>query len=617
VTEDRSSHGDVRALAAGGVTGQPVERLDAHLKHNAAGGSQTTTTPGLTPRDGEPALPDRAGNDRPSPAGDDNSKPAAAPAAMLPRDGPARSASPFLDDAATSLDPFGPVRSPESQIRDVLYRRSSRVGAVTAIHFVILQVLSLADVHVLVSPSYVGWWMKAIDFLATATLVGCMALLWIRPSLPLGALRRIEMLIFGMIAFDFTALQYTYLVAPLPGGYEGPRHAATHLASVNFLVDFYWFCLIVIYGLVIVNTTRRTAWMVGGMTALSLGALVAAALQNEAVRPLLPMLLATSATLLAIANALAIFGSFKIGELQRAAIEARKLGQYRLVRLLGTGGMGEVHLAEHAMLKRPCAIKLIRPDRSREPGLLRRFEREVRVMSRLTHPNIVEVYDFGLTPGGAFYYVMEYLPGLTLGELVSGHGPPPPGRVIYLVRQVCQALDEAHGAGLVHRDIKPGNVIVGRYGGRSDVVKLLDFGLVRSLSQAHETHLTGEGQVLGTPDYISPEQAGGAAGAGPQSDLYSLGSLTYYLITGQPPFVRSTVAEAIVAHLREPPQPPSMHAPDVPPDLEAVVLRCLAKDPPERFRDARHLDDALAGCSCAGEWDQERARSWWASIAPT
>jgi eukaryotic-like serine/threonine-protein kinase len=615
VEEGCPSDEDVRAFDARGVNRRPAEKLDAHLGPCAAGGSQSTATPGPTPLDGEPALPDRTRSHLSSTGGDGNSRAAAATSVTSPREAPARSVSPFPDDAATSLDPFGMGRSPESQIRDVLYRRSSRVGSVTAVHFILLQVLSLADVHVLVSPSYVGWWMKGIDFVATATLVGCMALLWIRPSLPLGALRRIEMLIFGMIAFDFAALQYTYLVAPLPGGYEGPRHAATHLTSVTFLVDFYWFCLIVIYGLVIVNTTRRTAWMVGGMTAASLGALVAATLQNEAVRPLFPMLLATSATLLAIADALAIFGSFKIGELQREAMEARKLGQYRLVRHLGTGGMGEVHLGEHALLKRPCAIKLIRPDRSREPGLLRRFEREVRAMSRLTHPNIVEVYDFGLTPGGAFYYVMEYLPGLTLGELVSDHGPLPPGRVIYLVRQVCQALHEAHGAGLVHRDIKPGNVIVGRYGGRSDVVKLLDFGLVRSLGEAHETHLTGEGQVLGTPDYISPEQAGGAAGAGPESDLYSLGSLTYYLITGRPPFVRSTVAEAIVAHLREPPEPPSMHTPDVPTDLEAVVLHCLAKDPAERFRAARHLDDALAGCSCAGEWDQERARSWWASIA--
>ncbi len=616
MAEKRPTDEGVRASAAEGVAARPTASVDTGLKVRADGwsGSSTTSTP--APLDGDLTLPDRAVAGRPSPDRDAHSKGAAAAAAPSPRAGPARSASPFLDDAPNSLDPFGTDRSPESQIREVLYRRSSRVGTVTALHFIVLQVLSLADAHVLVSPAYVGWWMKSIDFLATGTLVGCMALLWIRPSLPLGTLRRIEMLIFGMIAFDLTALQYTYLVAPLPGGYEGPRHAATHLASVNFLVDFYWCCLIVIYGLVIVNTTRRTAWMVGGMTASSLGALVGATLQNEALRPLFPLLFATSATLLAIAVSLAIFGSSKIGELQRQAIEARELGQYRLVRPLGTGGMGEVHLAEHALLKRPCAIKLIRPDRSREPGLLRRFEREVRATSRLTHPNIVEVYDFGLTPGGAFYYVMEYLPGLTLGELVSGHGPLPPCRVIYLVRQVCEALHEAHGAGLVHRDIKPGNVIVGRYGGRSDVVKLLDFGLVRSRGDAPETHLTGEGQLLGTPDYISPEQAGGAAGAGPQSDLYSLGALSYYLITGRPPFVRSTVAEAIVAHLREAPEPPSAHRPDVPRDLEAVVLRCLSKEPAERFEDAKRLDDALAGCSCAGEWDQERAGSWWDSIAP-
>jgi eukaryotic-like serine/threonine-protein kinase len=615
VAEDCPSEQEWLAFEAGQVTGLASGRLESHFRECPACRVRTRSAQQRTASGSELTPPDRAEGGRPAPDGHAIAGSAGFTAATTAEGRPGRAAGPALDEALTRLDPFGTDRSPESQIREVQYRRSTRVGAVTVLHFVTLQILSLADVHVLVSPSYVGWWMKGIDFLATATLVGCMAWLWIRPSLPLAALRRIEMLIFGMIAFDFTALQYTYLVAPLPGGYEGPRHAATHLASVNFLVDFYWFCLIVIYGLVIVNTTRRTAWVVGGMTALSLGALVAATLQNEAVRPQFPLLFATSVSLLAIADALALFGSFKIGELQRQAIEARKLGQYRLVRRLGTGGMGEVHLAEHGLLKRPCAIKLIRPDRSRDPGLLRRFEREVRATSRLTHPNIVEVYDFGLTPGGAFYYVMEFLPGLTLGELVDRHGPLPPGRVVYVVRQVCEALHEAHRAGLIHRDIKPGNVIVGRYGGRADVAKLLDFGLVRSLGDDRETHLTGEGQLLGTPDYISPEQAGGAAGAGPQSDLYSLGALTYYLITGWPPFVRATVAEAIVAHLREPPSPPSAQRPDIPRDLEAVVLRCLAKDPAERFEDARRLDEALAGCSCAGEWDQERARSWWESIA--
>jgi serine/threonine-protein kinase len=225
----------------------------------------------------------------------------------------------------------------------------------------------------------------------------------------------------------------------------------------------------------------------------------------------------------------------------------------------------------------------------------------------------VDVYDFGLTPKGAFYYVMEYLPGLTLGQMVSGHGALPPGRVIYIVRQVCEALHEAHSAGLVHRDVKPGNVIVGRYGTRSDVVKLLDFGLVRFLGNAHETHLTGEGQLLGTPDYMSPEQVGGAAGAGPLSDIYSLGALTYYLITGRPPFVRPTAGEAILARLHEPPPPPSMSRPDVPRDLEAVVLHCLAKHPSDRFPSIKALGDALAACDAAAEWCPSLAEAWWAA----
>src|SRR5262249_41007788 len=201
------------------------------------------------------------------------------------------------------------------------------------------------------------------------------------------------------------------------------------------------------------------------------------------------------------------------------------------------GGMGEVYRAEHLLLRRPCAIKLIRPERAGDLQNLRRFEREVQAMATLTNWHTVEVYDYGHAADGTFYYVMELLPGLTLDQLVRQYGPLPPARAVHLLRQVCVALREAHAVGLIHRDIKPSNVIVGERGGLPDVAKLLDFGLVRSvgLSPSGE-RVTQTGSVVGTPSYMSPEQASDSPEVDVRSDFYSLGAVAYFLLTGRPPF---------------------------------------------------------------------------------
>jgi serine/threonine-protein kinase len=278
-----------------------------------------------------------------------------------------------------------------------------------------------------------------------------------------------------------TLNHHRLLTSPPAGGLDGPRHADTYLRAVNAFCVTGWCLLVVGYGVLIPNTGRRAAAVAGVLTAVPCLLIVGESLVSPRFRENRARLLAWSGIVLTLANGLATFGSSRISALQREAFEARRLGPYQLKRRLGVGGMGEVYLAEHRLLKRPCAVKLIRPERAGDPGLLRRFEREVRATSRLTHFNTVAVFDFGLSEGGTFYYVMEYLPGLNLAELVARHGPLPPARAVYLARQVCGALGEAHAAGLVHRDIKPGNVIVGHFGGRYDVAKLLDFGLVRSL----------------------------------------------------------------------------------------------------------------------------------------
>src|SRR5262249_52681688 len=242
--------------------------------------------------------------------------------------------------------------------------------------------------------------------------------------------------------------------------------------------------------------------------------------------------------------------SFQITALRREASEARRLGQYQLKERLGAGGMGEVYLAEHRLLKRPCAVKLIHPESAGDTAALRRFEREVRATAQLTHPNTVEIYDYGHAEAGTFYYVMEYLPSLDRDGLVTRYGPVPPARAAHFLRQLCGAMQEAHAAGLVHRDIKPGNVLVCRHGGRHDMAKLLDFGLVQAAgARGDPSRLTAKGAVGGTPAYMAPEQARGAEAADARSDLYSLGALGYFLLAGRPPFQGDTALEVMLAHV--------------------------------------------------------------------
>jgi serine/threonine-protein kinase len=307
-----------------------------------------------------------------------------------------------------------------------------------------------------------------------------------------------------------------------------------------------------------------------------------------------------------------VFGSHKIRELQQKAHEAQRLGQYRLKQVLGFGGMGAVYLAEHVMLRRPCAVKLIRPDQAGDPRTLIRFEREVRATATLTHTNTVEIFDYGHAEDGTFYYVMEYLPGMNLEDLVERHGPMPPERAVHLLRQVCQALREAHGIGLIHRDVKPSNIFACERGKVYDVAKLLDFGLVKSFGPAGgDGRLTLEGALTGSPAFVSPEQAKGREHLDARSDIYNVGAVAYFLLTGQLLFDRDSALDMLHAHAYEPPAPIPQFQEAAAADLRGVILRCLEKDPDRRYPDAAGLDAALAACACAGQWTPERADDWW------
>ncbi len=298
---------------------------------------------------------------------------------------------------------------------------------------------------------------------------------------------------------------------------------------------------------------------------------------------------------------------------------ARELGSYQLGDLLGRGGMGEVYQATHRMLARPAAIKLIRPEKVRDAKgegaqlAVRRFRREAEAAANLRSPHTVQLYDFGVTEDETFYFVMELLDGLDLETLVRRHGPLPPGRVIHIIRQVCDSLEEAHLSGLVHRDIKPANIHVGRVGLRHDYVKVLDFGLVKAVGGAssEDTLATETGMTPGTPAYMAPEMSLGEV-VDPRADIYALGCVAYFLLTGKLVFEADTLVQMVAKHMQVEPPPPSTRAEQhIPPGLDQVVLACLAKRPADRLGSAAELATWLAAVETE-PWGEEQAREWWA-----
>jgi eukaryotic-like serine/threonine-protein kinase len=294
---------------------------------------------------------------------------------------------------------------------------------------------------------------------------------------------------------------------------------------------------------------------------------------------------------------------------QKAALEAKRLGQYQLEEKLGAGGMGVVYKGHHAMLRRPTAIKMLNPDMVNDLSISR-FEREVQTTCKLNNPSTIAIYDYGRTPEGVFYYAMEYLDGLDLLQLVERFGPQPEGRVIHILHGVCASLAEAHGLGLVHRDIKPANVMLNRRGGGADVVKVLDFGLVRAVD---ETKITMQsGTMAGTPLYMSPEAIQSPDRVDARSDIYSIGALGYFLLTGQPVFAATTLLEVCHDHVHTAPMLPSVRlGKPVSPELEAALLACLEKSRDHRPQSTRELAALLDRASTAGSWTVHDANSWW------
>jgi len=307
--------------------------------------------------------------------------------------------------------------------------------------------------------------------------------------------------------------------------------------------------------------------------------------------------------------------------LGRQVSRARELGSYRLGPKLGAGGMGEVYQAEHRLLARPAAIKLIRPDllealTTQQASMqVERFRREAEAAALLRSPHTIELYDFGFSDDGGFYYVMELLDGLSFDDLVQREGAVPAERAVFLMLQACESLGEAHARGLVHRDLKPSNLFICRVGLQVDYVKVLDFGLVKGLASADAT-LTAPNIAAGTPAFMAPEVALGEK-VDHRIDVYALGCVLYWLLTGQLVFDAKSAGRLMHMHIQDPPVPPSRRTElPIPAALDDVVLACLAKAPEDRPTDANALRERLAGLDLAAHWTRERAQHWWTSHRP-
>jgi serine/threonine-protein kinase len=443
--------------------------------------------------------------------------------------------------------------------------------------------------------------------------------LWLRRQWPIRWLRGFEGAMLVAHAAALCGTRFAQYRSVLLGVAAGVDDSALLLVAATVHNGFGWLAAFIAWGLVFPHPWWRMMLIVLGLAACP--ALVDAGLVLSHPAWLAPLVypITLSAQILVTGLVMSLLGSHRLRTLEeqvttarREARAARKLGVYTLERRLGAGGMGEVYLAQHRLLKRPCAVKLIRAEWSGDLQALARFDREVQATASLNHPNTVEIFDYGRTEDGTFFYVMEYLDGLSLEEVVRRTGPLPGARVVHVLLQLSGALRQAHAKGVIHRDVKPSNVLVCRHGGLFDVVKLLDFGL--ALYDAPVSpKLTHPGYLVGTPDYVAPEQADGS-GADARSDIYSLGATAYFLLTGKPPYAGKTVLDLLVAHRHQTLPELAGPAGQLQSELEAILRRCLAKAPEDRYPTAADLERHLRTCAATASWSEHEAQAWWENV---
>jgi len=463
-------------------------------------------------------------------------------------------------------------------------------------------------------------------FLLVLVLGVAVAALLVRDDASVEELRWIERAVFAAVTAYFAWTAYTGLGELLVAGDVAGLASRWNLVLVQFVL------LMVAYGTAVPNAWSRAARVIGALaltpaavaTLLWLASPQYAVGMNEAATP---GRVAQSAIVLASAALLGMMAAYVIDQYLALARTTRVTLMYVLKHRIGQGGMGEVWLGEHNLLARPAAIKLIRgdavdsQDADKAALVLRRFEREAQATASLRSIHTVEVYDFGVADDGTFYYAMEYLDGIDLSTLVKRHGPVAAERVVYLLEQACQSLADAHDQRMTHRDIKPANIFICRLGTARDFVKVLDFGLVTSgalpaLGAEQATELTLEGEINGTPGYMAPELVLDGVAADGRADLYALGCVGYYMLTGAPVFEGPPLS-VLVDHVKTPPVPPSERVEmEIPAGLERVILTCLEKDPGARYQSAAELAEALLASCPEPPWDARRADNWWGLHLP-
>jgi eukaryotic-like serine/threonine-protein kinase len=443
-------------------------------------------------------------------------------------------------------------------------------------------------------------WLPVFDLIGPATVLVSLALFWYTRNRRRNPRFLLDLALGYEVFLALTVGMLNYAVIPPTG--------------VSWIA-----VIIVMFAAVVPSTPEKT--LVTALVAALMdpaGAIIWEALGRHSVGTQQAFLLAIPNFLCAL---VAPVISHIITRLGREVRRAREMGSYVLGDLIGRGGMGEVWEARHRFLARPAAIKLIQPDvlsavtKVQADVLVQRFRREARAAANLRSPHTIQLYDFGIASDGTFYYVMELLNGMDLQTLIEEHGPLSPARTIHILRQACESLAEAHDRGLVHRDIKPANIQVCCLGQYYDYVKVLDFGLVKNegADPLIDPRLTAPNVVAGTPAYLSPESALGEP-VDRRTDIYALGCVAYWMLTGRYVFQEQGAVQMLARHIHTPPDPPSLYSLfRIPPELDEIVLACLAKAPEDRPASARELADRLAGCEVDERWSRDHARLWWES----
>jgi hypothetical protein len=495
----------------------------------------------------------------------------------------------------------------ERELRELLRGRSRLIFAVV---FVVAAVFALVNRFVVgFAPSLDGGLVPLGDWLRVAQSLS-FAIAFALTFVLSGSARHFQLLAFWVVAVNLVmAVAYMASYAP-----SDQPYLATALCLFLFAVFIpaparytvllgamavATFLLSAVFTYVFVPEAQDYWRQVG--SASDLGEVVA--LRNHLV-------LGTTGTV--ILAFVAYVASRTLYTLRQAAHEAERLGNYFIEDELGAGGMGQVYRARHSLIRRPTAVKVMQASGEEGLAAIQRFEREVQLSATLTHPNTITIYDFGHTPDNRFYYAMEYLEGLDIQKLVDRFGPMGSARAVFILTQACGALAEAHERGIVHRDIKPSNIYLTHRGGLYDFVKVLDFGLAKQISDPQAVSLTKTGIAVGTPRYISPEAIKGAENIDARSDIYCLGAVAYFMITGRPLFDSTSSAELLIDHLKTTPIRPSQVSElPISPQLEDVVMKCVEKSPDDRIQTAGALERALSEIPFEQPWTQAKAHEWW------